>query len=81
MKLSVVVNTKGEIVGAAIPSTPYPTVGPFCVDELKLPKGHKIHEVDMPPELAKDFLDGKFAETFHHYTLIEEAGRVTLKRA
>ena len=35
----------------------------------------------MPPELAKDFLDGRFAETFPHYKLVEETGKVALKRA
>jgi hypothetical protein len=81
MNISVIVNAKGEIVGAAIPSEPRPTVGPGGVDELKLPEDHTIHELSMPSELAKAFVDGKFTETFQHYKLIEEAGKVTLKRA
>jgi len=81
MKISVVVNPGGEIVGAAIPSEPRPAAGPSSTDEFKLPEGHTRHELSMPPELAKDFLDGRFAETFPHYKLVEEAGKVALKRA
>jgi hypothetical protein len=80
MKISVLVDPRGEIVGAAIPSELRPAAGPSSTDEFKLPEGHTRHELSMPPELAKDFLDGRFAETFPHYKLVEEAGRVALKR-
>jgi hypothetical protein len=81
MKISVVVNPEGEIVGAAIPSEPRTVAGPSSTDEFKLPEGHTRHELSMPPELAKDFLDGRFAETFPHYKLVEETGEIALKRA
>lgn len=81
MRIFVVVNREGEIVGAAIPSEPRPTAGPSGADEFKLPAGHTRHELSMPPELAKDFLDGRFTETFQHYKLVGEAGKVALKRA
>jgi hypothetical protein len=30
-----------------------------------------MQELDMPPDLAKAFLDGKFSEVFQKYTLSE----------
>jgi hypothetical protein len=81
MNISVVVNGQGEIAGAVIQSAGRATIGPTSVDEFKLPTGHKIHEVSMPPELAIALLDGKFAETFRHYKLVEEKGKPALKRA
>jgi hypothetical protein len=80
MKLSVVVNPGGEIVGAAIPGGPHPAVGPYALDELKIPDGHKMHEVNAPPELAKAFLDGNFSDTFEHFKLAHEGGTAFLKR-
>jgi hypothetical protein len=60
---------------------PRTVAGPSSTDEFKLPEGHTRHELSMPPELAKDFLDGRFAETFPHYKLVEETGEIALKRA
>ena len=45
--------------------------GAHAVDELRLPAGHSMQELDMPPYLAKAFLDGKFSEVFQKYTLSE----------
>jgi hypothetical protein len=74
MKLSVMVNPQGEIVAASIANndrTPTRAAGPHAVDELRLPAGHSMQELDMPPDLAKAFLDGKFSEAFQKYTLSE----------
>jgi hypothetical protein len=80
MKLSVVVNAKGEIVGASIPSAAAAPAGARAVDEFRLPAGHKAHEVAMPPELEKAFLDGAFVQAFQYYRLVHESGGPSLKR-
>jgi hypothetical protein len=74
MKLSIMVNPQGEIVAASIANndrTPTRAAGPHAVDELRLPAGHSMQELDMPPELAKAFVDGTFSEAFQKYTLSE----------
>jgi hypothetical protein len=72
MKLSVVLNSTGEIVAASISGinpAPLQAVGPYAMDQLVLPSGHSVQELDMPPELAKALLEGNFSEAFQHYTL------------
>ena len=74
MKLSIIVNQQGEIVAASIANshrTPTAAVSAHAVDELRLPIGHSKQELDMPPDLAEAFLDGKFNEVFQKYTLSE----------
>jgi hypothetical protein len=83
MKFSVVVNSKGEIVAASIPNDgriPVSVAGPRAMDELRLPDGHSMHELNMPTELAEAFLGGKFNEAFQNYTLMHEGGKPTLKK-
>lgn len=80
MQLSVITNSKGEILAAAIPSDAAPTTGPHAVDQLKLLDGQEIHEVSIPPELAEAFLEGKFSKTFCHYKFVREGSAGALKR-
>lgn len=80
MKFSVIVNPEGDIVGAVIPTSTVLTTGPFAVDQLNLPEGHKMHEVEASPELAKDFLDGNFSRALQHYKLEYSETEISLKR-
>ena len=83
MKLSVVVNPNGDIVAASIPTHGLgttPAGGHRGMDQLTLPAGHGSHELSMPADLAKAFLDDKFSEVFHHYVVAHEGGKPTLKK-
>jgi hypothetical protein len=81
MKLSVVVNPKGEIVAASIPIRDPASAGNLhAMDQLRLPEGHKAHELNMPSDLANAFLDGRFSEAFEHYKLVHEGGEAILKK-
>jgi hypothetical protein len=69
MKMSVIVNPEGEIVGAMVSVATVQNNGSYAVDRFNLPEGHQMQEVDAPPELARDFLDGNFSQAFQHYKL------------
>ena len=81
MKISVIVNGKGKIVAALIPTPARQAVGPYAADNLKLPDGHQMHQVSAPPELADAFLDGTFSEEFKHFEFLHEGRKAILKRA
>src|SRR6266478_4843960 len=81
MKISVISNSSGEIVGASFtpPKLARP-VDPRGTDEIKVPEGHRVHHVNLPAELADEFLSGNFARAFSQYTLEVKGKKAILTR-
>ena len=55
------------------------TAGRQATDGIKIPQGHRVHQVNLPAELADEFLSGNFARAFSRYTLEVKGKKATLK--
>jgi hypothetical protein len=80
MKISVLTNASGQIVGAFFtPPNARQPVGRAGVDQIKIPEKHRVHEVSVPPELAGELLEGKVATALFDYHLELKGETATLK--
>ena len=82
MKISIISDPSGKIVAASFPlaNAPLPA-GQHATDEIRIPRGHRLHEVSVPPEIASEFLSGSLAQALSKCTLEIKGKKATLKLA
>jgi len=79
VKISVISDSEGKIVAASFsPANAALPPGHRAVDVADVPAGHRVHEVNLPPELASEVLSGNFARAFSHCTLEIKGKKATL---
>ena len=80
MKISVISDGQGRIVAASFTAlNAAPTAGHQVVDQATVPSGHRVHEVEAPPELAAEILSGNFARAISTCTLEIKGKNATLR--
>jgi hypothetical protein len=79
MNLRVVIDAEGQIVGASLSHPARFAANGGGTDQIRPASGHQTHDVEVSPELAKDFLDGRLAHALQQYKLVGEGGTLLLK--
>lgn len=79
MKISVVADRSGKILGALLPSTSQ--TGRANSLRLKASKSRSVHEADLPDELVPHIGKETFATELLKYRARKTGGRVMLRRA
>lgn len=80
MKISIISDPSGKIVAASFSpaNAPLPA-SHYAADQIKIPRGHRAHEVAVPPELASEFLSGDLARALSKCSLEIKGKKATLK--
>jgi hypothetical protein len=80
MKISIISDPSGKIVAASFSPANTPLLASqYATDQIKMPRGHRVHEVGVPPELASEFLSGNLAQVLSKCTLEIKGKKAILK--
>ena len=80
MTISIISDPSGHIVAAAFSAANAPLpANHYATDQIKIPRGHRVHEVAVPPELASELLSGNLAQALSKCTLEIKGKKATLK--
>jgi hypothetical protein len=80
MKISIISDPSGKIVAASFSpaNAPLPA-SQYATDQIKIPRGHRLHEVSVTPEFAGEFLSGNLAQALSNCTIEMKGKKATLK--
>jgi hypothetical protein len=80
MKISIISDPSGKIVAASFsPANATLPAGQHATDQIRTPRGHRVHEVSVPLELAGEFLSGNLAQALSNCTLEIKGKKAKLK--
>lgn len=79
MKISVIANSAGEIIGASfdLPGAAQ-LPGHAGADKINARDGQQVHEVTLPDELANEILSGNAGRALSNCKLEIKSGKATL---